>query len=254
MSWFKVDDDLWSHPKWRGLSAAAQALWVTAGSYSAKYETDGVITSNELRLFLPLNSSIRSQNTAISELVSTGLWEEFEEWFRFHDWDVYQPTKAQKDAERAATRERVKRFRNGERNGVTPGVSNGAPVPDPVPNKDTTEPNGSVVKKKPETRLPADWHPTDAHIKRAHELGLDIQTQVDLFKAHAAEHDRRARNWSAAFTRWLMNAAEYRDRDAQRYQQRQAAANLTRGQRAAVADLERYLAREQAQPRLELSS
>ncbi|AXX32047.1 hypothetical protein KCV87_32285 [Actinosynnema pretiosum subsp. pretiosum] len=59
------------------------------------------------------------------------------------------------------------------------------------------------------TRLPADWAPTDAHHERAAQLGLNVAHQAELFRLHAETNDRRARQWNAAFTTWLIKAPEF---------------------------------------------
>lgn len=48
MTWFKVDDGFYDHPKVENLSMAARGLWVTAGSWCAKQLTDGVISKKKL--------------------------------------------------------------------------------------------------------------------------------------------------------------------------------------------------------------
>lgn len=62
--------------------------------------------------------------------------------------------------------------------------------------------------------MPFDWTPTAEHHTRAHEDQLDIEREAVKFRAHAEEKGRTAKNWNAAFTRWLINAAEYAKRDA----------------------------------------
>ena len=81
----------------------------------------------------------------------------------------------------------------------------------------STPPNGGVERardepqprrkrKAPETPIPDDWTPTDAHRKRAADLGVDIDHEAQQFRAHAEAHDRRCARWNAAFTQWLGNA------------------------------------------------
>lgn len=207
MAWFKVDDRLAFHPKVMQAGNSAMGLWVRAGSYSAQFETDGRLTFAEL-------SPLGARKRDIDRLVNVGLWEYVDGGVRFRDWADYQPTKAQKDAEREATNKRVKRWRERDRNGVTNGDGNGSEtLPRPVPSRpdplNTT--SNEVVSR--ETRLSEAWAPTAEHIKRATELGLDLVTQVEKFRAHAQEKDRRAKNWNGAFTRWLINAGEYAQRD-----------------------------------------
>lgn len=87
MSWFKVDDKFYSHPKVLQLSARAVSLWVRAGSWSSYYSTDGYIPQKMLAFFQV------TKRTA-EELVNSGLWETSEDHgYHFHDWERYQPTK-----------------------------------------------------------------------------------------------------------------------------------------------------------------
>ena len=62
------------------------------------------------------------------------------------------------------------------------------------------------ARKAPAKRLPEDWAPTDAHRKKAAELGVDLELEADRFRLHAEANDRRAVRWDAAFSMWLTNA------------------------------------------------
>lgn len=104
MPWFKVDDGFWSHPKCLALPAPSLALWVRAGSWSAQQMTDGVVP----RTALPMLGA-KPKDAAV--LVDVGLWETTDVGWRFHDWDAYQPTRAQIREEREATAERVRQWR-----------------------------------------------------------------------------------------------------------------------------------------------
>lgn len=144
MAWFKVDDRLWAHPKIVALPLTALGLWVKAGSYCAAYETDGALDRHMI-------GTLGAQKRDSDRLVKAGLWSETETGYVFHDWDQYQPTKRQLEAERAATRERVAKHRNSVRNTVTPPVTNGStngvstpaptrPDPTPIYNTPTDDP------------------------------------------------------------------------------------------------------------------
>jgi hypothetical protein len=65
------------------------------------------------------------------------------------------------------------------------------------------------------SQLPKTWAPTAEHIERARTLGLDLLAEVEKFRAHAEEHNRKAIVWNGAFTRWLINAAQYAKRNGQ---------------------------------------
>jgi hypothetical protein len=108
---------------------------------------------------------------------------------------------------------------NSHSNGVPTGESepwqlDGMPMPEVEVEveKELKKKTSSSSRKKPEIHLPASWHPNDAHRLRASAAQLNLDVQVQLFKAHAEEHDRRAASWNGAFTRWLINAEDYQRR------------------------------------------
>lgn len=67
-------------------------------------------------------------------------------------------------------------------------------------------PPASKPKKKPAKPLTADWRPTEDHLVRCRDLGVDPALELAKFRAHAEANDRRQVNWNAAFTQWLLNA------------------------------------------------
>lgn len=102
MTWAKVDDKLFSHPKWVATSKAGKALWVSALSWCAGQPTDGVVPAH----VLPMLGATRA---AARALVESGLWEEVDGGYSFHDWVEYQPDAASVKARRAAESEGGKR-------------------------------------------------------------------------------------------------------------------------------------------------
>jgi hypothetical protein len=99
MTWFKVDDSFYDHPKVFDAPDAAVALWVRAGCWAARNLTDGKVPSK-----LPARLC-DDPETAVSELLSRGLWEEFEDGYRFRDWTDYQPSAERVKATRVARAE-----------------------------------------------------------------------------------------------------------------------------------------------------
>jgi hypothetical protein len=108
MTWFKVDDGFWCHPKALTLPDAAVALWTRAGSWSAQQLTDGGVPREALAMF-------RAKPRAADQLVDVGLWAPTVTGWTFHDWTDYQPTRAQVEADRAATAARVAAWRERQR-------------------------------------------------------------------------------------------------------------------------------------------
>lgn len=104
MAWFKVDDHLYSHPKWIDLPKGSRALWVTAGAWCAGQLLDGVIPAS----VLPLLGGNRAD---AQRLVASGLWREVNGGWKFHDWAAYQPTKKAVMDKRAKDAERLRLWR-----------------------------------------------------------------------------------------------------------------------------------------------
>lgn len=124
MTWFKVDDGFWSHPKTLTLSKGAVALWVRSGSYAGQHLTDGVIS----RHVLPI---LQGNDDEAAELVAAGLWLDHIEGYLFHDWHKYQPTKDKVEGDRARTAERVAAWR-GKKKDYSPSLLDNPPRPDPT--------------------------------------------------------------------------------------------------------------------------
>jgi hypothetical protein len=145
---------------------AACGLWVLAGSWSAKEETDGYIPDEKLRQFgarPPIILALTASPTPLCERVSNAI--------QFHSWSKWQKTRAELTAKRQADAERKRAYReaNGTktyheskgRNAVTSTNSQtsgrtdsgpparGRPLPDAHPrtraNPDPTRPDPPVV-------------------------------------------------------------------------------------------------------------
>ena len=87
--------------------------------------------------------------------------------------------------------------------------------------REVAEPKPPAQKKKPATRLPDSWEPTDAHVKKAQELGVDLALEAEKFRNHAEANDRKQASWNAAFSNWLIQSRSYQPAR----QQQAAAAN-----------------------------
>jgi hypothetical protein len=131
MPWFKVDDRLYSHPKWLAASMPARGLWTTAGSWCAGNSHDGLVPPHALKL-------LGGTRRHATELVTVGLWEVEGDGWRFHDWCHFQPSTEQVEADRQAARERQRRARQRAASRRDSGVSHGSVTvpptrPDPTP-------------------------------------------------------------------------------------------------------------------------
>ena len=217
MPWFKVDDGFHGHPKVVELSLAAVGLWTLAGSWCAKYLTDGFVPAKTI-------TRLDDDTTKTDELLAADLWLTADVGYQFKDWHHYQPLKEAVEAERAAAQERMRKARaakkgvqaNNER--TTADSSPAVPV---TPSQSQSHPSTSsstkkrvAQKRKPEIPLPDDWAPKPAHVALARERGVDGRHQEAQFRAHAEANDRRQRDWDAAFRVWLGNANPARQQTA----------------------------------------
>src|SRR5262249_31776502 len=109
MTWFRVDDSFYDHPKMYDAPDCAVALWTRAGSWSARSLTDGFVPTGMLARFTSDHA------TAARELVHRGMWERVKGGYRFHDWHDYQPTREAVEKERKHKAERQRRWREAKR-------------------------------------------------------------------------------------------------------------------------------------------
>lgn len=220
MPWFKVDDGFHGHPKVVELSLEAVGVWTLAGSWCASYLTDGEIGLKSIR-------RLGGSAEQAQELVYAGLWLEPEPGlYQFKDWEDYQPLKAAVEAEREAAKERMKAVR-AKKKGVsvdvqpnvppnTSGTSSEVPLTPSLPSPSLpdlllfpgSEENSPKLtgRRSPERPLPADWRPNEKHRADAEEKYLSVDILAQAFKNHAEAHDRRVRNWDAAFRNWIFKA------------------------------------------------
>jgi len=104
MTWFKVDDGFWGHPKQTALAAAPVALWVRAGSWSGNQLTDGYVPTHMVAM-------LGARKRDADQLVVAGLWEEVEGGYQFHDWAKWQPTREDVEKKRADDADRKAEWR-----------------------------------------------------------------------------------------------------------------------------------------------
>lgn len=120
MTWFRADDDFYDHPKVMRIPVRyrneACGVWLRAGTWAARYSTDGFLPTDIVRSFDP------RERTA-ARLVEVGLWAEDKRdgqtGYSFHQWLERQPSVAETTSRKQRNAERQRRFRE-RRNGVDP--------------------------------------------------------------------------------------------------------------------------------------
>ena len=121
--WFKVDDGFWANKKVEALEqlppsrhAKALALWLLAGSWCGRFETDGCVTETQLRKLVSW-----SPKQASRDLCNVGLWDRHESslpsvlnangsslvrvWFEFRSWLEFNPSRNELEMNRKRSKE-----------------------------------------------------------------------------------------------------------------------------------------------------
>ena len=194
MTWVKLDDLLPEHAKIADLSADAFRSWVFVLCLCSRLLTDGQVSEGQL-------SSARVTKRARRELVGCGLWHEREGGgIVVHDYLKYQPSKADVETRRKATRERMNRHRahsNTVSDAVTDSVidklvtpsvtglpipSRSRPVPeeqDPThtaaPDPDTSSTRVAPAQQQPLVEIPC---PRDLELTEDQTCNLEMSLGI----------------------------------------------------------------------------
>jgi hypothetical protein len=146
MSWFKIDDGFYSHPKVKSIPrrdrAAAIGLWTQAGSWCSAQLTDGHVPEYMLDEFA-------APPKLAAALVTARLWDSNKEkgGWDFHDYHDHQPSRETVQAKRKQNADRIAAWRAGKK-----GVSNAGVAPLQGEYTDVTDSFGNADVAPPPTR------------------------------------------------------------------------------------------------------
>lgn len=113
MTWGRIDDTFYDHPKVLAAGDAAVGLFVRMISYCNRHGTDGVVNR---AAFMQLTSTNRARIRQVNALESVGLLHPIEHGWRIHDFGDYNDTVAQVEERREKERQKKRRQR-----GLSPG-------------------------------------------------------------------------------------------------------------------------------------
>ena len=171
MSWFKVDDGFYDHPKVAALQELsggpeAIALWVLAGSWCSRYSTQGVTpTSRVTRLGFVTRD-------AADLLVKVGLWVTHEDGYQFHDWGKYQPCNSSESRKKAVSRASSKRHRDRLRDASPEKASDGHVTRHASRTRAFSRPDPSLIKSSNED---SSDKPLDAALSESGSASADVR-------------------------------------------------------------------------------
>lgn len=217
MTWFRVKDSMWGHPKFQFVSNDAIALWVSAGSWSMCYLTDGLVPPHALTI-------LRGSKQAAQELVDAGIWDVTPDGYLFHEWNEYNYTKSQVEDFKKKERDKKRRQRAAKTDvsDVSPRDTDGTPSGSPYisfslvssSSKELETSSASVTTSQ--NRFDEFWasfrksspKSDKTPARRSYEKSMKVISHDDLMAAAAAqvrEWDQEGKEpqFRAHWTTWL---------------------------------------------------
>lgn len=229
MSWSKVDDQWYAHPKVVGISLAARGLWTTVLSWTCAQRRPTV--PEHMVRFL---AGGQFADEFADELVHAGLWHkpghgcqdcpDVADGWVVHHWSDYQEKSLSEKRAEAGRRGgkasgEARRKQPDEANTKqTEGASEaeGEAGTRPVPSRPVQEtlgaPQADATKTPPRkraTQLPDRWAPNDGHHELARAERVNLDREAAKFRDHHAAKGSTFKDWDRAFSNWLRKAAEY---------------------------------------------
>jgi len=198
MTWARVDDGWWSHPKVLGLSMAARGLWTTALSWSCTQRSDFVPAS-----FVTMVCPNGEAGPVVGQLVESGLWEPVgdeanakQTGWRIHDWDDYQHRTLSE-----------KRADAGRKGGLASGESRRPSEANP---KQIDVASGSKRQANAEAGIPTRPEPNPTQpvpdrkslVASSRDEGAETVEQFEHFWSAYPDRDGRKRGKKNALIEW----------------------------------------------------
>jgi len=223
--YIKLDVGYLSNPKIARLLVdrrpLAALLHVECMTYSRRHRTDGVVPA-----VLALRGVVGATKRDLTAAIDAGLLVDLGDGLlEVHDYLDHQESKAAIEARSAAAvKANSVRWSGSERgrssDSDSESDSGSRPVRNPEERRGEEKEDASHLRapadaadeppkpsrRSPERPLPESWSPNDNHRTYATEHHLDLAREAAAFRNHADTHDRRARNWDAAFRTWLTKA------------------------------------------------
>lgn len=188
MPWIRIDDHFDEHPKLAAVGPVGWGVWLAGLAYCNRNLTDGFIPYaiaegigggwlvrvpvddpddlNARREGLEqvwhigrtsgMGGEDMTAQWVIDLLLYYGVWEQVRGGYRVHDYEHYQPTRAQVEAERAtkAAAGRAGGIATATARGAAPAKAKLQPVPNPVPNPTPVPGTGALSRARENGEVP----------------------------------------------------------------------------------------------------
>src|SRR5262245_13273237 len=113
MSYLRFVPGFSRHPKRIRSGPISSRLWMCSVDYCLTHLTDGFIPDEAIPL-LTSNLTPSALKRATDNLLAVGSWEKAPGGYLVHDYLMHQPSKADVEADRAASRRRYLTWRRGK--------------------------------------------------------------------------------------------------------------------------------------------
>jgi hypothetical protein len=184
MTWFKIDDDFFFHPKVVAAGNAAIGLFVRCGSWASNHLTDGHIPHQVIAMF--------GTATDIDNLIDVGLLEETDTGYWMPAFLDYNPSADEVKAQKAATAERQRAHRN-RRNDDLEDVTRESHVTNADVTRDSHVTNDDVTRESRVSHS-APTRPDPTRIKPPPPSSTTVDKAVDKVEVVVVEATRRIVN------------------------------------------------------------
>jgi hypothetical protein len=135
LPWVRIDEEFPDHPKVVGAGPLGIAMQVAALCYCNRHLTDGFVPRSAARRLIDLDGLGVSADDVIKALLGVKMWSRVDGGYRIHDYEHYQPTRAQVLAERE--RNRLAGEKGGRARAAKRGVKQSASGPLSEPSSTT---------------------------------------------------------------------------------------------------------------------
>jgi hypothetical protein len=201
MSWVKLDDGFAEHPKIAKVGPIGAWLQIQALCYCNPNLTDGFVPMAVAYTFVPRTRSYPAKQ-CVTLIVDAGLWERVPGGYRIHDYERYQPSKAEVLRTRQQHVARQQKYLERKRSDrVIDAVIDASPVPVPEEQK-----KKKLAIARKEKAHDSEFQELDYDLGIARRHGCTApEKALEAFRAHAIAHNRKLANWKGGWWQWCVH-------------------------------------------------